>query len=147
MKRRLDVASKASSFKSLRNGGAGLVIQVVVRRIKAYPNEILRLNTSSGYRQRQKLFRIHPFRTNHQKATPKCDSQEEHNPGIPGGHIALTATNNNGVQTPPNSLDMMHACLRKQVAFNRSILKNEEEVAVRASLLLAKRLRIVWSLC
>jgi hypothetical protein len=51
------------------------------------------------------------------------------NPEIPGGHIAHIATNNNGVQTPPNSLDRMHACPQKQVAFNQRILKSEEEVA------------------
>jgi hypothetical protein len=51
------------------------------------------------------------------------------NPEIPGGHIALIATNNNGVQAPPNSRDRMHACLQNPVAFNQRILKNEEEVA------------------
>jgi hypothetical protein len=51
------------------------------------------------------------------------------NPEIPGGYIALVATNNNGVQTPPNSLERIHACLQKQVAFNQRILKNEELIS------------------
>jgi hypothetical protein len=34
------------------------------------------------------------------------------NPEIPGGHIALIATNDNEVQTPPDSLDNIHACLQ-----------------------------------
>jgi hypothetical protein len=48
---------------------------------------------------------------------------------IPGGHIAPIATNNNRVQTPPNSLDRMHACIQKQVAFNQRILKKEEMIS------------------
>jgi hypothetical protein len=51
------------------------------------------------------------------------------NPEIPGGHIARVATNNNRVQTPPSSLDRMHACRHQQVAFNRRILKNEEQIS------------------
>jgi hypothetical protein len=51
------------------------------------------------------------------------------NPEIPGGHTALIATNNNRVQTPPNSLERMHARLQKQVAFNQRVLKNEELIA------------------
>jgi hypothetical protein len=33
------------------------------------------------------------------------------------------------VQTPPDSLDRIHACLQKQVAFNQRILKNEELIS------------------
>jgi hypothetical protein len=51
------------------------------------------------------------------------------NPEIAGGYIALIAQNDNIVQEPPFALDRMHASLQKQVAFNRRILKTEEEVA------------------
>jgi hypothetical protein len=40
------------------------------------------------------------------------------NPEMGGGQIVLIAENNNKVQRPPQSLDRMHACLQKQVAFN-----------------------------
>jgi hypothetical protein len=48
----------------------------------------------------------------------------EPHPELPGRHIALIATNNNRVQTPPYTLERMQACLQKQVAFNQRILKN-----------------------
>jgi hypothetical protein len=46
------------------------------------------------------------------------------NPEIPGGCIALVATNNNMVQEPPNSPGRMPVCLQNQVTFNKYILKN-----------------------
>jgi hypothetical protein len=49
------------------------------------------------------------------------------NPDIAGGHIALIAQNNNPVQEPPFALDRMHASRQKQIAFNRRVLKTEEE--------------------
>jgi hypothetical protein len=52
------------------------------------------------------------------------------NPEISGGYIALVATNNNRVPLPPSSLERMQACLRKEVAFNRSILMKENQVLV-----------------
>jgi hypothetical protein len=51
------------------------------------------------------------------------------NPEVPGGHIALIATNNNPVQEPPFALDRMHASRQKQIAFNRRVLKTEDQVA------------------
>jgi hypothetical protein len=50
-------------------------------------------------------------------------------PEIRGGNIALIETNNNKVQRPLDSLERMHACREKQVAFNQRILKNEEMVS------------------
>jgi hypothetical protein len=50
------------------------------------------------------------------------------NPEIPEGSIALVATNNNKVQQPPNTLDRIHASREKQIAFNKRVLKNEDEV-------------------
>jgi hypothetical protein len=50
------------------------------------------------------------------------------NPEIAGGYIALIEQNNNQMQDPPLALDRMHACLQRQVAFNRRASKNEEEI-------------------
>jgi hypothetical protein len=55
------------------------------------------------------------------------------NPEIPGGSIALVAISNNMVQEPPNALGRMHACREKQTAFNKSVLKNEEETVATNS--------------
>jgi hypothetical protein len=51
------------------------------------------------------------------------------NPEIPGGYVALVAANNKEVQKPLDALDRMQACMQRQVAFNQSILENEEEVS------------------
>jgi hypothetical protein len=51
------------------------------------------------------------------------------NPEIPGGSIALVATNNTEVQFPPASLEKVHAFREKRIAFNKSVLRNEEEVS------------------
>jgi hypothetical protein len=51
------------------------------------------------------------------------------NPETSGGHIALIAVKNNPVQVPPMSLERMHASLQKQIAFNRRVLKAEDQVA------------------
>jgi hypothetical protein len=53
----------------------------------------------------------------------------EPNPEIPGGRIALIATNSNLVQEPQASLERIHAFLSKQIAFNRRILKTEDEIS------------------
>jgi hypothetical protein len=51
------------------------------------------------------------------------------NPEVAGGHIALIATNNNPMQVPPPTLYQMHASLQKQIAFNRRMLKAENQSA------------------
>jgi hypothetical protein len=48
---------------------------------------------------------------------------------ISGGRIALITTNNNPVQVPPRSLDRMHASRQRQIAFNKRVLKAEEQIA------------------
>jgi hypothetical protein len=50
-------------------------------------------------------------------------------PEVQGRKIALVAVNNNIVQKPPNSLDRMHASLRKQVAYSQRLLSAENEIA------------------
>jgi hypothetical protein len=50
-------------------------------------------------------------------------------PEIDGGQIVLIARNNNAVQRPPQNLDRMHASLSKQIAFNRRIMKTEDEIS------------------
>jgi hypothetical protein len=51
------------------------------------------------------------------------------NPEIEGGQIVLIAQNNNTVQRPSQTLDTMHASRSKQNAFNRRILKVEDEIS------------------
>jgi hypothetical protein len=51
------------------------------------------------------------------------------NPEIEGGQIVLIAQNNNIVQRPPQTLNTMHASLSKRIAFNRRILKVEDEIS------------------
>jgi hypothetical protein len=51
------------------------------------------------------------------------------NPEIKGGQIVLITQNNNIVQRPPQTLDTMHASLLKQIAYNRRILKVEDEIS------------------
>jgi hypothetical protein len=51
------------------------------------------------------------------------------NPEIQGGSIELVAISNNKVQSPPSSLDRMDASFQKQIAFDKRVLKNEDEVA------------------
>jgi hypothetical protein len=50
-------------------------------------------------------------------------------PEVQGGRIALTASNNNKVQKPPNFLDRTHASLPRQVAYNQRVLSAENEIA------------------
>jgi hypothetical protein len=73
------------------------------------------------------------------------------NPEILGGYVSLVATNNNRVEISPNSLDRMHACLQKKVAFNQRILRNEEEVSAVSSgladLLQDMRMDEPWFAC
>jgi hypothetical protein len=49
------------------------------------------------------------------------------NPEILGGSTALVAINDNLVQEPPASLTRMHASVRSQAAFNRTIMEKEVE--------------------
>jgi hypothetical protein len=51
------------------------------------------------------------------------------NKEIPGGSIALVATNNKEVQEPQATLGRLHASHQKQVVFTRRILEKEDEVA------------------
>jgi hypothetical protein len=51
------------------------------------------------------------------------------NPEIPGGSIARVAINNKEVQEPPTSLSRRQPSREKQVAFNKSVLINEEDLA------------------
>jgi hypothetical protein len=51
-------------------------------------------------------------------------------PEVAGGHIALVvAKDNNPVQVPPFHLDRMHASPPKQIAFNRRVLRADEQTA------------------
>jgi hypothetical protein len=49
-------------------------------------------------------------------------------PELPGGSIALVDIDDNKVQEPPTSLRRIHASREKQVAFNKRVFKNEEEI-------------------
>jgi hypothetical protein len=51
------------------------------------------------------------------------------NEEFPGGAIAMVVSNDLPVDAPPNTLARMHACRQKQVAFNKSILRNEVNIA------------------
>jgi hypothetical protein len=50
-------------------------------------------------------------------------------PEIPGGFIALVATNDNEMQKPPHSLERIHASVEKQISFSRWVLKGEDEIS------------------
>jgi hypothetical protein len=52
----------------------------------------------------------------------------EPNKEFSGGAIALVVSKNVPVDAPPNTLARMHACRQKQVAFNESILLNENKI-------------------
>jgi hypothetical protein len=51
-------------------------------------------------------------------------------PEVVGGQIALiVAKDNNPVQVPPFNPDRMHASLQKQIAFDRRVLRSDEQTA------------------
>jgi hypothetical protein len=60
---------------------------------------------------------------------PASNNLRAPNPVNPGGSTALVAIDNNEVQQPPCALNRMHASREKQIAFNKRVLRSEEEVS------------------